>query len=161
MNIAIVDPEGFVALRQGTFSQCGNRGSIDKDGEITKQHDHQNWIYCVTWALENPDDFMKPKTYTDLFFLDEATALSAGHLPCRKCNRSRHNEYLAAWGTFDQSFSGLTKDIDEQLRHERTDDQRAKRVFLVCRESSRRHDGPTGWQSASLDREVRLLPVVA
>jgi hypothetical protein len=130
VDIAIVDPEGFVALRQGTFSQCGNRGPIDRDGELRKQHNHQNWIYCVTSALENPEDFMKSKTYTDLFFLDEATALSAGHRPCGKCNRSRHDEYLAAWGTFDRHFSGLTKDIDEQLRYERADDQHAKRTYL-------------------------------
>ena len=129
MDIAIVDPEGFVALRQGTFTQCGNRGPIDRGGEIRKQHGHQNWIYCVTSALENPDDFMKEKTYTDLFFLDEATALSAGHRPCGRCNRSRHDEYLVAWGSFDQSFSGLTRDIDEQLKHERTGDKLAKRVF--------------------------------
>ena len=84
-NIAIVDPEGFVALRQGVFSHCGNRGPIDKNGAIEKQRDHQNWIYCLTSALEDPNEFMATGTYTDLFFLDEATALSAGHRPCWQC----------------------------------------------------------------------------
>ena len=36
--------------------------------------------------------------YTELFFLDEATALAAGHRPCAECQRGRYNEFLRCWG---------------------------------------------------------------
>jgi hypothetical protein len=135
VNIAIVDPEGFVALRQGVFSQCGNRGQIDKNGGIEKQRDHQNWIYCVTSALEDPNEFMTTGTYTDLFFLDEATALSAGHRPCWQCNRSRHNEYVAGWSTFDSSVTSVRREIDGQLGRERADENEVKLVYLETAEN--------------------------
>tara|TARA_R110002124_G_scaffold169108_1_gene336655 strand:+ start:5333 stop:5776 length:444 start_codon:yes stop_codon:yes gene_type:complete len=35
--------------------------------------------------------------YTELFFLDEVTALAAGHRPCAECRRERFNEFKQAW----------------------------------------------------------------
>jgi hypothetical protein len=40
---------------------------------------------------------MPPGFYTGLFFLDEATALAAGHRPCAECKRPRFNEFISAW----------------------------------------------------------------
>lgn len=151
MDIPLVDPEGYVALRQGVFSQCGNRGPIDRDGVIEKQRGHQNWIYCVTSALEDPNEFMKPGTYTDLFFLDEATALSAGHRPCRRCNRSRCEEYVAAWNTFNTSVTSVRREIDEQLRRERADENGEKLVYLETAENL-----PAGTM-VRIDGEAHLL----
>ena len=40
---------------------------------------------------------MSPGTYTELFFLDEATAFAAGHRPCFECRRDRYNEFKTYW----------------------------------------------------------------
>lgn len=42
---------------------------------------------------------MTPGRYAELFFLDEATALAAGHRPCSDadCQRKRHQEFKKAW----------------------------------------------------------------
>jgi hypothetical protein len=40
---------------------------------------------------------MSPRRYTELFFLDEAVALAAGHRPCAECRRDRYRAFLAAW----------------------------------------------------------------
>jgi len=42
---------------------------------------------------------MTPRRYTELFFLDEAVALAAGHRPCAECRRERYNAFRAAWST--------------------------------------------------------------
>ena len=68
-----------------------------------------------------------PNHYTQLFFLDEAVALAAGHRPCAECRRSDFNAYRRAW---TQSHSGATpyaKDIDSKLHRERTNPTRIRR----------------------------------
>jgi hypothetical protein len=40
---------------------------------------------------------MRPDSWTELFFLDEATAFAAGHRPCGYCRRARFTEFKAAW----------------------------------------------------------------
>jgi hypothetical protein len=40
---------------------------------------------------------MTPGRYTELFFLDEATALAAGHRPCAECQRDRFNLFRETW----------------------------------------------------------------
>ena len=76
---------------------------------------------------------MAPNRYTELFFLDEATGLAAGHRPCFECQRRRYNEFRAAWAMgnqHDQSTSPLTAgEIDMRLHAERLDSTRSKRVF--------------------------------
>ena len=82
---------------------------------------------------------MGPGQYTELFFLDEATALSAGHRPCAECQRSRFNEFLTAWvaGQLklfpDQRIPDRPRVayIDGILHDERLDEKRGKRTVLV------------------------------
>jgi hypothetical protein len=59
---------------------------------------------------------MTPGKYTELFFLDEATALSAGHRPCAECNRSRYEEFRRCWR---QANAAETGKIDDVLHRER------------------------------------------
>ena len=40
---------------------------------------------------------MAPGRYTELFFLDEATALAAGHRPCFECRRTDAQHFAEAW----------------------------------------------------------------
>jgi hypothetical protein len=41
---------------------------------------------------------MGGRSWTELFFLDEAVALAAGHRPCFFCRRVAAEAFRAAWG---------------------------------------------------------------
>jgi hypothetical protein len=129
-----VNPTGEFESSIGPFSYCGNRGPIDDGSVITKTHAHQHWIYCSISALRTPSDFMRAGTYTDLLFLDEATALSAGHRPCGKCNRRRLNEFLSAWSAVNKGFSGKPKDVDKKLKDERLESRGARSNLIRAKD---------------------------
>jgi hypothetical protein len=57
--------------------------------------------------------------WTPLFFLDEATALAAGHRPCGLCRHADHKRFRAAWG------DAPLAEVDATLHAERTGDRRA------------------------------------
>ena len=65
---------------------------------------------------------MQPGHYTELFFLDEATALAAGHRPCSECRRERYIEYQDAWAqVFGLTKRPTAKDIDLQFKRDRSE----------------------------------------
>ena len=61
---------------------------------------------------------MAPGRYTELFFLDEATALAAGHRPCAECRRADYNRLSELWAVIHPAQSGADA-IDAQLHSER------------------------------------------
>ena len=70
--------------------------------------------------------------YTELFFLDEATALAAGHRPCAECRRADYDQLRALWSELHPDQIGADA-IDAQLHTER----------MVHETSARRfHDAP-------------------
>ena len=76
----------------------GNRGILhDDDQVVRKTHTHQNWVSCVLSFNGNKRTLMAPRSYTELFFLDEATALAAGHRPCATCRRDRYRIFTTLW----------------------------------------------------------------
>lgn len=76
----------------------GNRGRLhDEHGVIRRPWQVKRWISC---RLEfrgryRPGGPMAPNRYTGLFFLDEATALAAGHRPCAECRNADYRSFLA------------------------------------------------------------------
>ncbi|WP_444464692.1 hypothetical protein [Rhodobacter capsulatus] len=79
-------------------SLMGNRGILhDEAKTVTRTHAHQNWVTCALSFKGRRRDIMAPGRYTELFFLDEATALAAGHRPCAECRRARYTEFTALW----------------------------------------------------------------
>ncbi len=66
---------------------------------------------------------MKPGHYTELFFLDEATALAAGHRPCAECQRDRFNQFREIWARANPEFTNVPRPtattIDAILHQER------------------------------------------
>jgi hypothetical protein len=94
----------------------GNRGRLhDEHGVIRRQWQVKRWISC---RLEfrgryRPGGPMAPNRYTGLFFLDEATALAAGHRPCAECRNADYRSFLAVTGA-----SGADE-LDERLHAER------------------------------------------
>jgi hypothetical protein len=76
----------------------------------------------VTSALSDPKQFMSDGKVTDLFFLDEATALAAGHRPCGRCNKVRFDQFVEAWKSLHGLKSVLAEEIDDELNVHRTKD---------------------------------------
>jgi hypothetical protein len=77
----------------------GNRGVLhDASKRIVRQWRLKTWILCRLQFKGRHREVFAPKRYSELFFLDEATAFAAGHRPCAECNRERYNQLMDAWG---------------------------------------------------------------
>jgi hypothetical protein len=94
-----VDPFGtiFRTPARGTF--MGNRGGAlhNEQREIVRRFKDRRWIACVLEFRGRKRTVMSPRRYTELFFLDEAVALAAGHRPCAECRWQRFKAFQAAW----------------------------------------------------------------
>jgi hypothetical protein len=77
---------------------------------------------------------MAPGRFTELFFLDEATALAAGHRPCAECRRSDYNRFSELWLELHPSQSGADV-IDAQLHRERLAFSKRERLLHDARYS--------------------------
>ncbi len=117
-----VTPLGDVIAHPGRGHVYGNRGCLhDAAGRIRRHHDGRRWIAC---RLEYRDwqrgPMMQPGRFTELFFLDEATALAAGHRPCALCRREDYRRLVGLWRELHPGQVGADA-IDEQLHMERID----------------------------------------
>lgn len=93
-----VDPWGTLHAVAKRGSLLGNRGIIHDDNKkIVTTHRLQGWVTCLLKFKNIQRKVMSPGTYTELFFLDEATAFSAGHRPCGYCQRQRYTVFKNAW----------------------------------------------------------------
>ena len=92
-----VDPWGdlHAVPARGLFT--GNRGClVDDVGQLKRHHNGSLWIVCRTQFQDWKHPIAAPRTWTPLFFLDDAVALAAGHRPCGLCRRADYNAYRAA-----------------------------------------------------------------
>jgi hypothetical protein len=93
-----VTPSGnlIAVAERGTL--MGNRGVLHNDlGEIVRQSQVQRWITCSLTFRDRRRVVMAAHRYTHLFFLDEATALAAGHRPCGECRRADYRRFQHYW----------------------------------------------------------------
>jgi hypothetical protein len=111
----------------------GNRGILhDERQRISKPFVGTRWIICVLAFKNRHRTVMTPNRYTELFFLDEATALAAGHRPCAECQRARYLEFREAWVAANRGSARATPsapEIDAVLHAERLESGRAKRTY--------------------------------
>ena len=119
----------------------GNRGIIhdpDQKTLLTRRWQHQAWVCCRLEFKGYQHPIMGPGSYTELFFLDEATALAAGHRPCAYCRRADFNAFKTAWLS-ESSLANVgfvsVKQIDRQLHRERVSRQRRQVRFSARLES--------------------------
>jgi hypothetical protein len=76
----------------------GNRGILHDDtGRILRSWQVRRWIACRTAFRGRHRQLLQPHSYTELFFLDEATAFAAGHRPCAECRYADYQCFKAAW----------------------------------------------------------------
>jgi len=93
-----VTPSGeLIAVpARGTF--MGNRGCLhDAGGQIRRAHNGRRWIICALEFKGRRLPLADPGRNTQLFFLDEATALAAGHRPCGECRRDAFRAFVETW----------------------------------------------------------------
>jgi hypothetical protein len=103
----------------------GNRGCLhDREGQIRRQFQGQRWIICLLDFRGRKRSIMTPGSYTQLFFLDEATALAAGHRPCAECQRERFNHFREIWSKANPEMISVDRPaataVDTVLHRERT-----------------------------------------
>jgi hypothetical protein len=85
-----VDPFGNLIRTPARGTIMGNRGGVlHANREIIRPYKSRRWITCVLNFKDRHRIVMSERRYTELFFLDEATAFSAGHRPCAECRRDR------------------------------------------------------------------------
>jgi hypothetical protein len=138
-----VTPSGDIiaTLHRGMFT--GNRGIIHDPATKTllrRRWASRAWLTCVCEFRNRRRDVMGGRSWTELFFLDEATALSAGHRPCFFCRRDDANRFRAAWEAGNGVTNILADEIDVVLHRERLDG-RAKRLHKLPAPMMRLADG--------------------
>lgn len=113
-NRVLATGEIIAHSARGLF--MGNRGILHDDDQTLghARWRHKAWIICVlshkTWHRK----IMQPGNYTELFFLDEAVALAAGHRPCALCRRGAYDAYRRALG-----HTGTAAALDDMLHRAR------------------------------------------
>jgi hypothetical protein len=174
-----VTPFGTLIATPHRGTLMGNRGCLhDEAGVIRRRFVGRRWISCVLSFKGRRRRIMAPNRYTELFFLDEATALAAGHRPCVECQRARYQLFLQHWLAAQSGRPGSAlprvDDIDRVLHAERLGDAPAvvdrparlpagvmvadgDEAFLVLEHGLRRWT-PAGYELApAVERPLRVL----
>jgi hypothetical protein len=118
-----IDPFGEFHAVPARGGFMGNRGGRlhDDAQHLRRRWTSRRWIVCVC-EFKGRRRTVWGWGYSQLFFLDEPTALAAGHRPCFECRRAAAKAFLAA-------FPGgprRTDDMDEVLHRERLDGRRKR-----------------------------------
>src|ERR1700686_4131497 len=112
-----VEPGGAIvrSAARGTF--MGNRGGAlhNQKREIVRPYASRRWITCLLEFRGRRRSVMSPGRYTELFFLDEAVALAAGHRPCAECRRERFNAFRNAWRHAGDSREGKKAPLADEI----------------------------------------------
>src|SRR5262245_16885312 len=113
----------------------GNRGGClhDASQRIVRPFAGRRWIVCLLEFKGRRRTVMTPGRYTELFFLDEATALAAGHRPCAECQRTRYELFREHWAAANPDLARTAwpaaDDMDRVLHTERLGPGRTKRTY--------------------------------
>jgi hypothetical protein len=110
----------------------GNRGCLhDEHGRIRRRYNGKRWIACrLEFRGWRRSPLLQPGRFTELFFLDEATAFAAGHRPCALCRREDYARFSELWTGIHPGEVGVDA-MDARLHQERVD---------AASRSQRRHD---------------------
>jgi hypothetical protein len=130
----------------------GNRGCLhDAAGHIRRHHNGRRWIACrLRFKDWHRGPMLQPGRFTELFFLDEATALAAGHRPCAECQRARYDLFRRHWVRRGRGLPSADE-MDVVLHAERLDarDKRTYRRLLA--------DAPAGTMVADAEGRAHLV----
>ncbi len=125
-------PTGEIVRHAARGLFMGNRGCLhDAEGFLgTARWRSTLWITCKTAFKDRRRQLMAPGRYTELFFLDEAVALAAGHRPCAECRRTDYRRFLASWADGNGAAISKAGEIDRALHTARIEPQtRTQRTY--------------------------------
>ena len=144
-----VTPGGEIIADPARGTLMGNRGILhdarQRLGAARWRHPH--WIFCRLAFKGRRRQVMAPRRYTELFFLDAATALAAGHRPCCECRREDFRRFQAAWrralgqgasaGAIDRVLHGARVEprSRRQIRFEAPLDDLPDGAFVLLRDA--------------------------
>lgn len=119
-----VTPWGELIATPARGTLLGNRGCLhDAQQQIRKLYLGKRWIICKLQFKNRHRMVMRPGLYTELFFLDEATALAAGHRPCAECSREQFDYFRILWAQANPRLAKSKKPpapfLDNVLHRER------------------------------------------
>ncbi len=126
-----VTPFGEIVAMPERGTMMGNRGILhDPEGHVRRPWQVKRWLICVLEFRGRYRTVMSPNRYTELFFLDEATGLAAGHRPCAECRHARYVAFRDAWAAGNRRVLGpgpIGADaMDDRLHAERVGPGRSK-----------------------------------
>jgi hypothetical protein len=115
-----VTPFGEIVAVADRGLLMGNRGILhDAHRRLVRDSQVRRWIACRLEFRGRHRTVMRPGSYTELFFLDEATAFAAGHRPCAECRHGDYRRFQTAWQTAFPDRSVRADAMDAQLHPER------------------------------------------
>jgi hypothetical protein len=137
-----VTPSGDIIATPHRGMFTGNRGIIHdpRTKTLTRRWAGKAWLTCVCEFRGRRREVMGARSWTELFFLDEATALAAGHRPCFYCRRDDANRFRSAWEQGNRVGGMRAPEIDAVLHGERLDG-RSKRLHALPAPVERLPDG--------------------
>jgi hypothetical protein len=127
-----VDPFGELIATPARGTMFGNRGGrFHRDDQTLgkRRWASRQWICCVL-RFKGRHHAVWRDRYTALFFLDEVTALAAGHRPCFECRRADANAFAEKWAQAKGGEIPYAPDMDVVLQQERLDG-RQKRTHAM------------------------------
>jgi hypothetical protein len=128
-----VTPFGDIVSIQARGMLMGNRGIIHDATTrklLKRRWSTKAWIACRCDYKGIRRAVMATRSWTELFFLDEATALAAGHRPCFLCRREAAQAFRLAWAIGNGPPLPTAPQIDAILHRERVQHGR-KRVHAL------------------------------
>jgi hypothetical protein len=128
-----VTPFGELVATPARGTLFGNRGGrFHRDDRTLGQRRwaSRQWICCVL-SFKGRQREVWGRYYTELFFLDEVTALAAGHRPCFECRRAAANSFAEKWALTNGTDFPYVDEMDRVLQAERLDG-RAKRTHRMA-----------------------------
>ncbi|MEL7277576.1 MAG: hypothetical protein AAGK98_13990 [Pseudomonadota bacterium] len=114
-----VAPDGGLHARPERGAWMGNRGGRFHRPDRTlggRRWMSKAWITCLL-SFKGRQRSVWANSYTELFFLDEATALAAGHRPCFECRRADARAFATAWAD-PAPRAGAMDDVLHRVRRE-------------------------------------------
>lgn len=124
-----VTPFGEIVAVDARGLFTGNRGIIHDPATrslLKRRWTTKAWITCTCEYKGIRRAVMAQRSWTELFFLDEATALAAGHRPCFLCRRSAAEAFRRAWSVGNRVDPPPAAEMDVVLHGERLDHGRKR-----------------------------------
>lgn len=131
-----VTPTGEIVVVPNRGEWMGNRGLLhDAQQVVRRPWRLKAWIICLLSFKGRQREVMAPGRYTELFFLDEATAMAAGHRPCAECRRADYNRFKSRWLAANHDLlpqeNPRIREVDAIIHQQRIDEKGRKKTYVA------------------------------